>query len=120
MGCAGRVANGVNTVHLSYVREKTGHALAGARQWTPAGDITDPLKPLVAGLPLDLRLRSKAGLAAGVLGDAYADGLASGFACGEEVYGNCTDLREYLEGKDRPTCCAWPRTSWSRPPPRRR
>jgi hypothetical protein len=27
MGCAGRVANGINTVHLSYVREKTGHAL---------------------------------------------------------------------------------------------
>ena len=24
MGCAGRVANGINTVHLSYVREKTG------------------------------------------------------------------------------------------------
>lgn len=23
MGCAGRVANGINTVHLSYVREKT-------------------------------------------------------------------------------------------------
>ena len=36
MGCAGRVANGINTVHLSYVREKTGHALAGARQWIPA------------------------------------------------------------------------------------
>jgi SRSO17 transposase len=35
MGCAGRVANGINTVHLSYVREKTGHALAGARQWIP-------------------------------------------------------------------------------------
>jgi hypothetical protein len=28
LGCAGRVANGVNTVHLSYVREKTGHAPA--------------------------------------------------------------------------------------------
>ena len=35
MGCAGRVANGINTVHLSYVREKTGHALIGARQWIP-------------------------------------------------------------------------------------
>ena len=39
MSCAGRVANGINTVHLSYVREKTGHALAGARQWIPAEDI---------------------------------------------------------------------------------
>ena len=56
MGCAGRVANGINTVHLSYVREKTGHALIGARQWIPAGDILDPVKSLLTGLPLDLRL----------------------------------------------------------------
>ena len=27
--CAGRVANGINTVHLSYVREKTGRAGRG-------------------------------------------------------------------------------------------
>src|SRR5437867_2364161 len=59
MGCAGRVANGINTVHLSYVREKTGHALAGARQWIPAEDIKDPVKSLVTGLPLELRVRTK-------------------------------------------------------------
>ena len=41
MGCAGRVANGTNTVHLSYVREGTGHALAGARQWIPREHIED-------------------------------------------------------------------------------
>jgi len=35
MGCAGGVENGINTVHLSYVREKTGHALIGARQQSP-------------------------------------------------------------------------------------
>ena len=32
LGCAGRVANGINTVHLSYVRDKTWHSLIGARQ----------------------------------------------------------------------------------------
>ena len=47
MGCAGRVANGINTVHLSYVREKTGHALVGARQWIPAEQIADPVTSLV-------------------------------------------------------------------------
>jgi hypothetical protein len=36
LGCAGRVANGINTVHLSYVREHAGHTLIGARQWIPA------------------------------------------------------------------------------------
>ena len=35
MGCAGRVANGINTVHLSYVRERPGRA-DRRRQWIPA------------------------------------------------------------------------------------
>ena len=99
MGCAGRVANGINTVHLSYVREKTGHALVGARQWIPAEDIADPVKSLVTGLPLDLRFRTKGQLAIDVLADAYADGLSFDFACGDEVYGSCTELREFLEGR---------------------
>ena len=28
-GCAGRVASGINTVHLSYIWQGTGHALTG-------------------------------------------------------------------------------------------
>jgi SRSO17 transposase len=99
MGCAGRVANGINTVHLSYVREKTGHALAGARQWIPAGDIADPVKSLVTGLPLDLRFRTKGQLAMDLLDGACADGLAFDFVCGDEVYGSCTELRGFLEDR---------------------
>jgi len=99
MGCAGRVANGINTVHLSYVREKTGHALAGARQWIPAEDIRDPVKSLVTGLPLDLRFRAKGQLAIDVLAGAYGDGLGFDFVCGDEVYGSCTELREFLEAR---------------------
>jgi SRSO17 transposase len=99
MGCAGRVANGINTVHLSYVREKTGHALIGARQWIPAEDIDDPVKSLVTALPLNLRFRTKGQLAVDVLQDAYADGLSFDFACGDEVYGSCTELREFLEDR---------------------
>jgi hypothetical protein len=45
------------------VREKTGHALAGARQRIPAQDIKDPVKSLLTGLPLDLRSRTKGQLA---------------------------------------------------------
>jgi SRSO17 transposase len=99
MGCAGRVANGINMVHLSYVREKTGHALAGARQWIPAEDIADPVKSLLMGLPLDLRFRTKGQLAIDIVDDAYADGLSFDFVCGDEVYGSCTGLREFLEGR---------------------
>jgi SRSO17 transposase len=97
MGCAGRVANGINTVHLSLVREKTGHALIGARQWIPREHIEDPVKSLVTGLPLDLEFRTKGQLAMDIWADANADGLFFDFACGDEVYGSCTQLREFFE-----------------------
>lgn len=99
MGCAGRVANGINTVHLSYVRANSGHALIGARQWIPAEQIADPATAPAMGLPLDLVFRTKGQLAIDVLADAYADDLSFDFICGDEVYGSCTDLREFLEGR---------------------
>ena len=97
MGCAGRVANGINTVHLAYVREGTGHALIGARQWIPREQVTDPAVSLATGLPPDLVFRTKGQLAAGLCADAYADGVRFDFICGDEVYGSSPDLREYLE-----------------------
>jgi len=101
MGCAGGVENGINTVHLSYVREGTGHALIGARQWIPAEHIDDPVKSLVMGLPPDLEFRTKGQLAIDIVGDALAAGVKMDFVCGDEVYGNCTQLREYLEDADQ-------------------
>ncbi len=97
MGCAGRVANGINTVHVSLVRDKTGHSLIGARQWIPREHIEDPVTSLVMGLPLDLQFRTKGQLAMDICADCYADGLKFDFACGDEVYGRCTRLREFFE-----------------------
>jgi len=97
LGCAGRVANGINTVHLAYVREGTGHALIGARQWIPREHIEDPVKSLLMGLPLDLGFRTKGQLAIDITRDAAADGIRPDFYCGDEVYGNCTQLREHFE-----------------------
>jgi SRSO17 transposase len=99
MGCAGRVANGINTVHLSYVRERTGHALIGARQWIPAEHVSDPVTSAGMGLPPGLEFRTKGRLAIEICAEAYADGLVFDFACGDEVYGNCTGLREYFEAR---------------------
>ena len=101
LGCAGRVANGINTVHLSYVREKTGHALIGARQRIPREHLDDPVKTLLMGLPLDLAFRTKGQLAVDICADAYADGIGFDFACGDEVYSNCTQLREFFEANDQ-------------------
>jgi hypothetical protein len=97
LGCAGQVANGINTVHLSYVREGAGHALIGARQWIPAEHIDDPVRSLVMGLPPDLQFRTKGQLAIDISTDAAADGIRPDFYCGDEVYGNCTQLREHFE-----------------------
>jgi SRSO17 transposase len=97
LGCAGKVANGINTVHLSYVREGAGHALIGARQWVPREQIEDPVRSLVMGLPLDLAFRTKGQLAIDISTDAAADGIQPDYYCGDEVYGSCTQLREHFE-----------------------
>ena len=101
MGCAGGVEDGISTVHLPYVRAGTGHALIGARQWIPADQIADPVRSLVMGLPPDLEFRARGQLAIGILADARADGVELDFACGDEVYGNRTQLREALEDEDQ-------------------
>ena len=97
LGCVGKVANGITTVHLSYVRERAGHALIGARQWIPAEHISDPVQSLRMGLPDDLVFRTKGQLAIDICAEARADGTRFEFLCGDEVYGHCTELREFCE-----------------------
>jgi len=99
LGCVGKVANGINTVHLAYVREGAGHALIGAREWIPAAQISDPVTSQAMGLPRDLAFRTKGELAIDILTEAFAGGVHLDFVCGDEVYGSCTPLREYCEGR---------------------
>jgi SRSO17 transposase len=99
LGCVGKVANGITTVHLAYVRENTGHALIGARQWIPQAHLTDPVKSLLMGLPLALEFRTKGQLAIDICAEAFTDRVRLDFVCGDEVYGNCTQLREFLEDR---------------------
>lgn len=110
LGCVGKVANGINTVHLAYVREHTGHALIGARQWIPAAHIEDPAKSLVMGLPLDLRFRTKGQLAIDIATEALAEGICFDFFCGDEVYGNCTELRAFFEARGQAYVLRVPRS----------
>ena len=99
LGRAGKVADGITTVHLAYVRERVGHALIAARQWIPREHIEDPAWSLVAGLPAGLVFRTKGQLAIDLLTEAFADGIRLDFACGDEVYGSCTQLRAFLEAR---------------------
>jgi len=49
------------------------------------------------GLPPGLVFRTKGQLAIDICADAAADGAGADFICGDEVYGNCAELREHFE-----------------------
>ncbi|MEU7005117.1 IS701 family transposase [Nonomuraea sp. NPDC046570] len=97
MGCAGGIDNGINTVHLAYVRADAGHALIGSRQWIPAEQIGDPVTAITTGLPLELAFATKGELAITLLSEAWSDDIRADFVAGDEVYGACTTLRRFLE-----------------------
>ena len=103
-GARAGVANGINTVHLSYVQEET-HALAGAWQWIRREQIEDPVKSLVMGLPLDLEFRTKGQLAM----DICADGPGLRFHL--EVHGSAPGCAGSSRPRARPTCSGSPPAS---------
>lgn len=86
----------------------------GARQWIGAGHISDPVCSLAMGLPDDLVFRAKGELAIDICAEAFADSAVFDFVCGDEVYGACTKLREFLEGRGQAyvlrVSCSFPLT----------
>ena len=119
MGCAGRVANGINTVHLSYVRERTGHTLIGARQWIPREHLEDPVKSLLMGLPLDLEFRTKGQLAIDISTDAAPTASGRTSTAATRCTATARSCASTSRPAARPTCCGYRRTSPS-PWPRAR
>lgn len=97
MGCAGGVDNGINTVHLAYVRQRVGHTLIGCRQWIPAEQVADPDVAARMGLPAGAVFATKGQLAVRLLADAADDGVSMDFVAGDEVYGHNPDLRSHCE-----------------------
>jgi SRSO17 transposase len=49
------------------------------------------------GLPPGLGFRTKGKLAVEICTETFADGVQLDFLCGDEAYGNCTELREFCE-----------------------
>ncbi|HCT77801.1 MAG TPA: IS701 family transposase [Micromonosporaceae bacterium] len=97
MGCAGRVANGVNTVHCSYATTG-GHALVGARIYVPVEQLDDQTRRAALGIPADVVFKTKPQLAVDITADAIAEGVMAPWCAGDEVYGRSGELREHLEG----------------------
>lgn len=98
MGCAGRVANGVNTVYCTYATPR-GHALVGARIWAPPEQLDDPERRNALGIPDDVEFQTKPQLAKDIVADMVADQTLPGWFAGDEVYGRSRELRDYIEAQ---------------------
>jgi len=111
LGCAGKVANGINTVHLSYVREKTGHTLIGARQWIPREHLADPVKSLLTGLPLDLGSALRGSWLSTSAPVRTPTGWPSISPAGTRSTATAPSCASSSRPAARRTCCAYRRTS---------
>jgi SRSO17 transposase len=96
MGCAGRVANGVNTVYCTFATPG-GHSLVGARIWVPADQLQDPDRRAALGIPDEVEFTTKPMLAKAIIADMAADQTLPPWFAGDEVYGRSRQLRDYIE-----------------------
>jgi SRSO17 transposase len=96
MGCAGRVANGINVVFASYAAP-AGHAVIGARLYVPRDWAGDSARRAAVGIPKDLTFQTKPQLAAEMIKQVLAEGRCPPWVTGDEVYGRDAKLRAFLE-----------------------
>ena len=73
LGCAGRVANGINVVYASYAAP-AGHAVIAARLYVPRDWADDRERRRAAGIPDDLEFKTKPQLAAEIVQAAHRRG----------------------------------------------
>jgi SRSO17 transposase len=96
LGCAGRVANGINVVYASYAAP-AGHAVIEARLYVPRDWADDRDRRYAAGIPEDLEFKTKPLLASEIIKDLLAEGRCPPWVTGDEVYGRDAKLRSFLE-----------------------
>ena len=96
LGCAGRVANGINVVYASYAAP-AGHAIIGARLYMPKDWAEDRERRRAAGIPEDLEFATKPQLAGEIVTELRSEGRCPPWVTGDEVYGRDAMLRQSLE-----------------------
>jgi SRSO17 transposase len=96
LGCAGRVANGINVVFASYAAP-AGHAIIAARLYVPKDWAEDSGRRAAAGIPGDLEFATKPQLAAEIVKELIAEGRCPPWVTGDEVYGRDAGLRTFCE-----------------------
>jgi SRSO17 transposase len=98
LGCAGRVANGINVVYASYAAAG-GHAVISARLYVPKSWAGDSARRAAAGIPDDLEFKTKPQLAAEIVKELITEGRCPPWVTGDEVYGRDATLRSSLEDR---------------------
>ena len=96
LGCAGRVANGINIVYASYAAP-AGHAIIAARLYVPKDWAGDQERRHAAGIPEDLEFATKPQLAGEIVTELRSEGRCPPWVTGDEVYGRDATLRQSLE-----------------------
>jgi SRSO17 transposase len=98
-GTAGRIENSQIGVFLTYASRR-GHALIDRELYLPASWIADRDRCRAAGIPDEEVFRTKPQQAQAMLERAFDAGVPAGWVTGDEVYGQATELRTWLEDRD--------------------
>ncbi len=100
-GTAGRRENCQIGVFLCYVSPK-GRAFLDRALYLPREWADDPGRRREAGVPAMVAFATKPELARRMLACAYAAGVPAAWITGDAVYGDASDLRQWLEAQRRP------------------
>lgn len=104
-GTAGRRENCQIGVFLSYASPK-GRAFLDRELYLPRDWANDQERRREAGVPEEVTFATKPELAKRMLARAFAAGVPAAWVTGDEVYGDATDLRRWLEHEGRPSVFA--------------
>ena len=95
-GTAGRRGNCQVGVFLGYASSR-GRAFLDRDLYLPKERADDPARRREAGVPAEVAFATKPELARRMLERAFAAGVPAAWATGDEIYGDATDLRHWLE-----------------------
>jgi SRSO17 transposase len=100
-GTAGRIENCQVGVFLSYAVSR-GRTFLDRALYLPASWINDRARCDAAGVPTDMTFATKPQLALQMLERALEAGVPAAWVVGDEVYGNDSRLRRWLEERQQP------------------
>jgi SRSO17 transposase len=100
-GTAGRTENCQIGVFLAYASPQ-GRSFLDRELYLPKEWATDPERRAEAGVPEEIAFATKPQLARRMLERALAAGVPAAWVAGDEIYGDATELRRWLEGRGQP------------------